>query len=133
MTPLETQFSEIAQRYPRIAITGGPRCGKTTLANFAKQSLSDRPVLLCEDFRAFDIATIPEAMIGATNGKSRFIIESVHLARALRKGMQVDAVIYLHKPRVPRIKGQITMAKGVHTVFKQWRDANRGVPVFVLS
>lgn len=120
-------------KHPRLAIAGGPRCGKTTLACYVRDSIGDRPVFLDERFRGLEWAAVPLAMIAATEKLSRFVIESVNVARALRKGMQVDGVVYLHKPRVERIPGQIRMAKGVHTVFTQWRSQNRETPVYVLE
>ena len=135
MTTLEDSFRNVLRLYRRVAIVGGPRVGKTTIATFARERISDRRVFLHEEFKTFDLSgpDAPLAMIGATQNLASFLIEGVTVARALRKGMKVDAVVYLHKPRVPRIKGQITMAKGVHTVFKQWRESHRDVPVFVME
>ena len=94
---------------------------------------ADRRVFLHDDFKGFEWDAVPHAMIGATQNLERFVIEGVNVARALRKGLKVDAVIYLHKPRVPRIKGQITQAKGIHTVMKEWREKDRVTPVYVLE
>lgn len=130
---LERQFRDLMSRYNRIAIAGGPRCGKTTLATFARDQIGDRSVFTHDDFKGFEWSAVPEAMMGATQSRERFVIEGVNVARALRKGLEVDAVVYLHKARVPRVKGQISMAKGVHTVFMQWRESNQHVPVFAME
>ena len=122
-------LADLLAKYPRIAIAGGPRTGKTMLAG----RVTDRPVLLAKDFELFGIEAAPVAMIAATSSRERFVIEGVWVARALRKGMAVDAVIYLHRPRVKRIPGQIRMAKGVHTVFKQWRETDKETSVYVVG
>jgi hypothetical protein len=126
-------FHEVLKEHPRVAIAGGPRCGKTTLAEHVRDMVGDRAVFLHDYFKQFEWSVVPHAMIAATKDLTRFCIEGVNVARALRKGMSVDAVVYLHKPRLERTKGQITMAKGVHTVFKQWRAASPETPLFVLE
>jgi hypothetical protein len=118
--------------YPRVVIAGGPRCGKTTLAEDIEKR-NDRRVFYDTEFRRFDWPAVPHAMIGATAHLDRFCLESVNVGRALRKGLKVDAVIYLHKPHVPRTSRQIAMAKGVHTIFNDWRTKDRETPVFVLG
>jgi hypothetical protein len=78
-----------------------------------------------------DWSEVPHAAIRDTSGKPKFVIEGTQVARALRKGMIVDAVIFLTHPRVERTSGQQSMAKAVATVFAEWRSKNPGVPVFV--
>lgn len=119
--------------YPRLAIAGGSCCGKTTMAWHIFGRFPDRKLFVHDDFKRFEWPVVPHAMIAAAQAETRFVIEGVNVARALRKGMKVDAVIYLYKPRVPRIKGQITQAKGIHTVLSEWREGDRETPVFVLQ
>lgn len=127
---LEKSFQRLLKTYPRIAIAGGPRCGKSTLA---KTTQDDRRVVLDDEFDGLSWEVRPHALIASVQGLPSFVVESVQVPRALRKGLEVDAIVYLHKPRVSRTKGQITMAKGAHTVFTQWREQHRDVPVFVMD
>jgi hypothetical protein len=126
---LREEFTRLLAAHPRVAIAGGPQTGKTTLAKIT----TDRPVFHSDDFKSFAWEAVPLAMLAGVAGHKTFVIEGVQVARALRKGLVVDAVIYLHRPRVERIRGQVVMAKGIHTVFAEWRKANRGVPLYVLE
>lgn len=102
--------------------------GKTTLAGI----VTDRLVVGTDTYKQLDWAVIPERMIAEVGDAPRFLIEGVQVARALRKGLEVDAVIFLTRPKVNHRKpGQIAMAKGVWTVFQEWREANPDVPVFI--
>lgn len=102
--------------------------GKSTLANKA----TDRKVIGTDDYRDMAWSEIPLRMIADVAGLKTFLIEGVMVARALRKGMEVDAVVYLTRPKVrDRKPGQVAMAKGVWTVFQEWQAANPDVPVFI--
>ena len=107
----------------RIAIAGGPRTGKTTLA---------------ADLDGLKLAT--DALMhdhdwsGASQAASEWldlrcgdlVLEGVAVPRALRKwlkrnpeGKPVDRVVWLSSPHVELSPGQATMAKGCETV---WRE-----------
>lgn len=111
----------------RTAIVGGPRSGKTTYAGnlTTKEKLGfARPVVHTDDFIGLGWEAQPEAIITACRaaeaaGKG-FILEGVTAARALRKGLLVDEVIYLHGSRVELTPKQDAMRKGVRTVFLDW-------------
>lgn len=111
--------------------------GKTTLAKLA----TDRPVIGTDSYRDIPWEDIPARMIVDVESLPAFAIEGVMVARALRgpkgpngtrlPGMQVDAVVYLQRPKVDeRLPGQVAMAKGVRTVFDDWHALNPQVPVF---
>ncbi len=108
--------------------------GKSTLS----QLVSDRLMLpaASHEFLPDGIThrpwpEVPYKIIIDTTGCAAFVVEGVHVARALRKGLEVDAVVYLTRPKVKERKpGQVAMAKGVRTVFDEWHAANRHVPVF---
>lgn len=133
----------------RICITGGPRTGKTTLA----ESLELRAEY------AFEGHAQPQPMMRHTDdlipmGWSEasqhvadewltqpgpWIIEGVAVPRALRKWREahpgepppVDRIIRLTVPHEPLTKGQAAMAKGEATVWaeiEQWL-LDAGVPV----
>lgn len=119
----------LLRRYDRVAIVGGPRMGKSTLAQSVK---TDRPVIGADDYKDMPWEEIPLAMIRDIAPLPRFLVEGVMVPRALRKGLEVDAVVLLTVPKVPnRLPGQIAMAKGVRTVFDEWHRAHTDVPVFL--
>lgn len=123
----------------RICITGGPRTGKTTLANemVGGDDPRDRMEHAHVTVRHTDDLIFELAHLGkdAWSEASRqvsewldapgpWIIEGVAVSRALRKWKEahpgerppVDRVIYLAAPHEQLTPGQIAMMKGVHTV-----------------
>lgn len=120
-------YGQVLGRHQRIAIVGGPRVGKTTLA----KRVSDRKVVSTDDFARQPWSSVPALIQDAVALASSFVVEGVQAARFLRKGGQVDAVIRLDRPKVPRTKGQETMAKSVNRIFEQWSRVNKSTPVYV--
>jgi hypothetical protein len=118
-------FREQLAKYPRIAIAGGPRTGKTTLAS----ACVDRRVCHTDSFMDYAWEDVPPLVISELYNVPRFVVEGVQVPRCLRKGMKVDAVIWMDQPRVPLTDGQRTMMKAVRTVFLQWCATNESVPV----
>lgn len=124
---LQGNFRAILRKHRRVAIVGGPRMGKTTLAG----AVTDRPVIGSDAYQKLPWEAVPLKMIEDLRDLDRFLVEGVQTARALRKGLEVDAVIYLSRPNVKERKtGQVAMAKGIQTIFREWRQANQDVPVF---
>ncbi len=111
--------------FPRIAIAGGPRTGKTTLSRI----VVDRPVEHTDDYMQYAWEDVPPLVIHKLANVPRFVVEGVQVPRCLRKGLRVDAVVWLDQPLVPLSEGQRTMMKGVRTVFLQWCATNENVPV----
>ncbi len=117
---------EEALAVPRLAVAGGPRTGKTTLA----AKLAARAQIHTDDLMALPWADVPPAVIAECDRHGALVVEGVQVARALRKGLQVDAVIWMGRPHVALSEGQERMAKGVQTVFQEWLTANAGrIPV----
>jgi hypothetical protein len=107
---------------------GGPKTGKTTLAN----RVDDRLVFHTDDYRHLPWSDVPHAIIRDLAGKDTFILEGVQVPRTLRKGLSVDAIVYMTRPKVrDRRPRQSSMDKAVRTVFDEWRSTNPGVPVFI--
>lgn len=120
-------FEEILREFPRVAIAGGPRVGKTTLA----ASATDRPVIGTDAYRSHAWEFIPAKVIADVEKHHSFVLEGVQVARALRKGLRADAVVYMGLPKVTDLlPGQVSMAKGVETVLREWRSSNPDVPMF---
>lgn len=123
-------FELALKTYPRIAICGGPNVGKTTLARMVK----DRPVIHTDSFMERSWEAVPHAVIAKVydetgGGKDPFVIEGVQAPRTLRKGLEVDAVLWLDQPLEPESKGQASMRKGCMTVLADWFADNKHIPV----
>jgi dephospho-CoA kinase len=106
---------------PRVAIVGGPRTGKTTLSG----RVTDREVLHTDTFRELPQDQQSSAVIAALAGRDRFVVEGVLAARALRKGLEVDVVIYCETERAEVSNRQRGMAKAVRTVMRDWWQAQK--------
>lgn len=108
----------------RIAITGGPKTGKTTLA------LSKRMEMACDVMHTDDLigkldwSDASAEVARWMDEPGPWIIEGVAVSRALRKWRDnhpgerppVDRVVYLSEPHESLSTGQASMAKGVRKV-----------------
>jgi len=118
----------------RIVICGGPRTGKTLLAN--RMFVGEVPPRLhpnhpaprhTDDLIALGWSEASAAAALWLDEPGQWIIEGVVLARALRKWREahpgepppVDRVIRLTTPHVELTKGQAAMAKGEATVWQE--------------
>lgn len=130
--------------FPRLLITGGPGVGKSTLA----VRLADRGGLLEAGIvvdHADDLAGVlgwSEASLEVSRWFDRqgpWVIEGVAIPRALRKWLiahpgnaaPCERIYYMTEHFRPPTKGQVSMTKGVMTV---WREIvpeleRRGVEV----
>lgn len=103
----------------RIAITGGPRTGKTTLAHRLGGNVRHT-----DDIIHLGWSGASQAACGWLDDPGPWIIEGVAVSRALRKWRDqhpgcpppVDRVIFLAEPRETLAYGQRVMASGVRTV-----------------
>lgn len=135
---VEERFQQLLSQYARIAIVGGPDTGKSTLAAVA----TDREVISSDDWLpgqrrhnpALDWSAQSLDMVRVCSRLSRFVFEGVRAAHALRKGLQVDAVVCRWRPWLPLTTEQAAMAKGIsEKVFPGWLALNAGrVPVIEL-
>ena len=102
----------------RIAITGGPKTGKTTLAKELGNVRSTDDLMATTDWSGASA----EAAKWIAQGQS---LEGVTVPRALRKALDaspdkpVDKVIWLGTPHANLSPGQRAMAKGCETVFRE--------------
>ncbi len=118
----ESSVEEAIRAARRVAIAGGPRTGKTTLARAQKGRL-----ILETDhlIRWFDWSELSEHVVRRCSQLDEFIVEGVRAAHALRKGLVVDLVVWLDTPRAELSEGQKTLEKATRTVFEEWARASR--------
>jgi broad-specificity NMP kinase len=87
---------EAALDVPRLAITGGPRSGKTTLSGMLAHRREDDLVLHTDDLIGeYTWSDISAKVVELCAESDRFLVEGVRVAHALRKGLRCDAVIFL--------------------------------------
>jgi hypothetical protein len=132
----------------RLVIAGGPRTGKTTIADaivaagaaapFGSVTRGGANVLHTDDL--IDLGWVPAGRAAAAwlDLPGPWVIEGVTAPRALRRwlkrnrrGKPCDVVLVLAKPRVPRTKGQEAMAKGCAKIMAEIAPAlrRRGVKI----
>ena len=120
MDRAQQTLRDLLDRHDRVGITGAPKCGKTTLA----MECSDRIVVHTDSTMESDWSEQPHEIIGMLDGVKRFLVEGVQVPRAMRKGLELDALLVLSKPYVEQTKRQQGMGKGVETVLKDWEQKN---------
>lgn len=122
-------FADILAKHARVAVTGGPKTGKTTLCDGVRDAV---PVYSTDEWLHLDWSEASQAVADSINKQThpRLVVEGVAVPRALRKGMKADAVVYLDTPHVELSKGQRVMAAGLWTVLSEWRAAHPDVPVY---
>lgn len=109
----------------RIAITGGPRTGKTTTGRRLAAE-TGLPLTSTDDYKALGWSEASQAVADQLAKGEPGIVEGVAVPRALRKLLAaapdqkpVDRLLVLESPKVPRSKGQAAMGKGVATVLAE--------------
>ncbi len=117
--------------YKRVAIAGGPRVGKTTLSCRSAFDIHKR---IHTDDLINKIAwdSVPDEIARLTAGVERFVVEGTQVARCLRRGLAVDLVIWLERPRVELTTGQLGYWKACRTVFSEWLGMPESVGVRIV-
>lgn len=128
---MKTSFKRLQafiKAYPRLAITGPSSAGKTTLTH--RLDDGSRKIFHNDDFKHLDWSeSSAEEARRVNECEGPLIVEGVTVARALRKGMRVDAVIWLDKPHIPVKPGQVAQGKGILTVLREWQQTHPDIPV----
>ena len=119
-------FLDLLQAHKRIALIGGPHTGLEPLA----ETCTDRPVLHAAHYASAPWSDVPASIIETLELLDSFVLVGcVHAARALRKGLSVDAVTYLDLDHESGRISQDPLAKSVETIFRGWRRLHRTIPV----
>ena len=125
----------------RLLITGGPRTGKTTLANSLERD-GARVGHTDDLIASHDWSEASDRVAEWMNAPGPWVIEGVAVVRALRKwlaahpaGAPCDRIVLLSKPLEPLTPGQAAMAKGLLTVWDEIRPElhRRNVEIEVRS
>lgn len=104
----------------QVAITGGPRTGKTTMARGL-----DAAARSTDEYQGLGWSNASAVCASWFSPGGPAVAEGVAIPRALRKwlktnpGRPCDEVVVLRTPRVARSNGQIAMGKGVETVMRE--------------
>lgn len=115
-------------RYDRVVVVGGPLAGKSAMC----QGL-ERRVIHTDDLMELPWAEVPQALIAAVCDHPRWCMEGVQTARALRKGLECDAVILIKGAARAITPRQAGMHKAIRTILNDWLDTNPEVPVHVIA
>lgn len=120
-------FKEQLAKYDRIAVCGVVNGGKTTLC----RGVRDRPTVHTDDFRQHTWEDVPHKVIAhvAAMKDPKILVEGIQAPRCLRKGMKVDAVLWLGQELEQNSPGQRSMSKGSRTVLDDWHKDNKHVPI----
>jgi hypothetical protein len=122
-------FHALMQKHKRIAIAGGPKCGKTTLAATIDVGFM---AIHGDDSIKLGWSESSQMLADYVNSQGEFwplVVEGVQVPRALRKGMRVDCVIWLSHPHEALTKQQEAMAKGCGTVMREWLGDREMIPI----
>lgn len=126
----------------RIAITGGPQTGKTTLAVDMVADRKDRGIdpdavlIHGDDFIELGWSQSSQALAHAMRTPGPWVAEGVQVPRALRKMLEarpdvkpIDRLIVLGTPRKDQSEGQRRMSLGLDTVLAELLPRLRGLGV----
>jgi hypothetical protein len=120
------KLRNVLAAYKRIAITGAPGTGKTSYSN----QVTDRPVIHTDDWMNEPWSEVPVLVKAkCEETPDSFVVEGVNVPRTLRKGLEVDAVVYLTKPLEYQSPAQVAMGKAVGTVLTEWASTHPNVPI----
>lgn len=106
----------------RLLIAGGPKTGKTTLANTYHECL----IRHTDDLVDLNWNAQSDEIVHWLDEPGPWVIEGAAVVRALRKwlrshpeGLPFDQLIYLTKPMIESTYWQRVMAKGAHTIWNE--------------
>jgi hypothetical protein len=113
---MEEVLSQLLLDHSRVAIAGGPGSGKTTLASLVEC----RRVVHTDDWLHVGWSEVPGCVIDSLVGEDRFVVEGVQVPRVLRKGLEVDVIVWLGGSWSELTSGQRAIGAGSRTVLDGW-------------
>jgi len=130
ITPAE--FQDILNRYDRVAVTGVVKGGKSLLLDNVKPA---RRVFHTDELHriGLEFKDYPAYVLEELGGEARFVVAGMQVPRILRKGLEVDALVWVNTPRESLTVKQGGFSKGARTIMHKWRRANPEVPVYFIG
>lgn len=104
-----------------IVIVGGPKTGKTTLADSLGKTVRHTDELIGQ----LPWSEASEQVSHWFDEPGEWVVEGVATARAIRKWLVRElgpfpaGIVFIAEAKVPLIPGQEAMLKGVHTVWEE--------------
>lgn len=128
MTNRASALKATLEAHPRVCLIGPP--ASEPLATLEGIDLQHRLLLRASEHSAQEWSSVPDSIIRALERFDSFLlVGGVHAARALRKGLEVDAVVYLDNALGSRVPIQDGGAKQVNSIFAEWRRSHLTTPV----
>jgi hypothetical protein len=93
-----SRWYDVLTRYHRIALTGGPLAGKTTVFGAA---VSNHAVIHTDDWKDKPWEDAPRYAAQACRAHGRYVCEGVRAAAIARFGAELQVVVWLAKPLPP--------------------------------
>ena len=130
ITPSE--FQGLLERFDRVAVSGVVNSGKSLLLTQIDGVTSDRQVFHTDDLQArgLEWEQYPDVVLSELGGVPRFVLVGMQVPRILRKGLEVDAVVWVNQPRGRVTKRQGAFSKGARTIMHKWRREKPDIPVY---
>ena len=121
-------YRDILKKYRRVAVVGGPVTGKSIVTD----SVSDRPIIHSDDIPHEDItwSEHSQAVKEACERHETFVVAGIAADRAVRKGLEVDAIIHCTESRALYSQGQRTLKKQIDQRVKK---LSKSIPTFTLE
>lgn len=130
-----TAWLDVLATHERVALTGGPRSGKTTLSRAARY----HHVVHTDDWKDSPWAEQPAEILLALEAlrarRTPFVIEGVQVPRLLRRGLHVDAVVTLDTHPLGGFEPNRheRMRKAVFSVLREWSHTLNALSVKVYT
>lgn len=130
ITPPE--FQEILGRFDRVAVTGVVKGGKSLLL---ENTDPKRRVFHTDELhrKGLEFKDYPGHVLEALGGVQRFVVAGMQVPRVLRKGLEVDALVWVNTSRESLTAKQSGFSKGARTIMHKWRRENPEVPVYFIG
>lgn len=124
-------YIELVECYKKVALTGPPKSGKTTLAN----QIKDRSIIHADDYSHLTWQEQAIAPLVKAATLDKFLIEGIQVPRALRKGLEIQIVICLGMSLEPLSLYQIGTAESIRTILTEWSRSPTGedIPIVYLN
>lgn len=132
MAKPKDNLRDVITRHNRVAVVGGPVTGKSVLTDYAHSV--GKTVFHSDDFQ-FTHQGVPwseqsERLRDAVIGRDRFVVAGIVADRAVRKGLEVDAIVLSEDSRKGLSKGQRTLKKQIEKRARQIAD-DKGIPLYI--